>query len=752
MGEPILDLTEVRSHLERYRAVPGQVNIWSAPSKRSYSYATDPDGLSAAAERVRDLDAQGEHSIYLRGTTVARAMSPGERGGDDDSSHWIGLSADIDYGKPGYAPTLDEAVATIAAAQVPEPSELIASGHGVYPVVLFDEPVPDGPDVRALAADYAAELRRAFEAAGYKLDPGLGKDAARVWRIPGTVNRRPDHAAPVACRAITGGSGVAHPVDSIRATVPMSARSKLAAPWQGPDEGGLVNAGRSARFTDAEAHAYGERFAWGPLREAVYGQDVNVRLNEASLVVGHFVRDWYGGDADRAAERIGEVYLAEVGRRYGWRTLDGADRATIESGLRRGMEEPYRRITPEDAIMPSPDGEDGYPGEDVDALAEQAYARLKARRIATRRLDAEEAGEPAAPTSTSLRDLLTEPDEDPTYLVHGIWPTGGKVVLSAQQKAGKTTMVGNLVRSLADGDPVLGPRSGSLVRAGGHGGFAVTPLAADEAVFVIDSELDRRMIRRWLREHSIRNPDRVFVETFRGLTWDPRDDKVRAQWARHLSDLNVRVLILDPLAPILSSLDIDEIDNKGVGQFLHAMDALVLESGAQELLITHHTTHDGERGRGASVLRGWPDAEWRFVVERPGDGREPEPGAARFFAATGRDVAVAEQRLEFAEASRTLTIAGGNRNTHAVDKHTATLVHIVEDQPGLTKRDLRDAMTAQCSVRKETADKVIAAAVSAGLVHTHDGPRGANLHHIGPPSQDCGRCLDDGKVEWKMPG
>ena len=48
------------------------------------------------------------------------------------------------------------------------------------------------------------------------------------------------------------------------------------------------------------------------------------------------------------------------------------------------------------------------------------------------------------------------PDEDATYRVTGLWPTGGRVVLSAQHKAGKTRLTGNLIRSLVDGDLFLG--------------------------------------------------------------------------------------------------------------------------------------------------------------------------------------------------------------------------------------------------------------------------------------------------------
>lgn len=465
---------------------------------------------------------------------------------------------------------------------------------------------------------------------------------------------------------------------------------------------------------------------------------------------------WRCVDNGWISERDMKLALADAVRRVWDAPPDPRDIAIINIDARdRAHRSPWRpeidlHVLSEALPAPAPGAQElGDPltepprAPGPDAFEELAYVRLRARRMAERRLDAEELGEPAPASSTSLRDLLAEPDEDATYLVDKIWPIGGKVILSAQQKAGKTTMVGNLLRALVDGDPVLGPR-GSLTSPGLHPGFAVTPLQPDESVFVADFELDRRMVRRWLRDHRIAHPGQVHIETFRGQTWDVRDDRIRAQWARHLRDLGVRIIILDPLAPVLSSLNIDEIDNKGVGQFLHAMDALVAESGAQELLITHHTTHDGERGRGASVLRGWPDAEWRFVVERPDHGGEPEPGATRFFAAMGRDVAQPEQALAFEADTRTLRIAGGGRTAHAVDKHAEKLVALVEGNPGVAKRDLREALAAACSIKKDTADKVIATAALGGLLHVHAGPNRSQTHYAGPPARECARCWDDG--------
>jgi hypothetical protein len=99
--------------------------------------------------------------------------------------------------------------------------------------------------------------------------------------------------------------------------------------------------------------------------------------------------------------------------------------------------------------------------------------------------------------------LLAEPDEPVAYRIDRVWPAGGRVILAAQRKAGKTTCTGNLLRSLADGDPFLGR-------------YAVTPVEAGGTVFAIDTEMSRRMLRAWLADQKISHPERIHVEPLRG--------------------------------------------------------------------------------------------------------------------------------------------------------------------------------------------------------------------------------------------
>ena len=116
---------------------------------------------------------------------------------------------------------------------------------------------------------------------------------------------------------------------------------------------------------------------------------------------------------------------------------------------------------------------------------------------------------------------------------------------------------------------------------------------------------------------------------------------------------------------------------------------LKADAGITELMVIHHMGHAGERSRGASRLRDWPDAEWRLVRERPDTkGEEPPPDAARFFAAEGRDVAVRETRLTYDLETRRLSVAGGNRVQHKATKDMPAMLAIITDKPGLKSNEL----------------------------------------------------------------
>jgi Bifunctional DNA primase/polymerase, N-terminal/AAA domain len=202
-------------------------------------------------------------------------------------------------------------------------------------------------------------------------------------------------------------------------------------------------------------------------------------------------------------------------------------------------------------------------GSEASAVAEEVQ-RLRIREEAARLVRLERASALQLPTPVNLRDFLSVEDDPARYRVEGVWPVGGRVVLAAQYKAGKSTLQNNLIRSLVDGDPFLGV-------------FPVKPF--DGRVVLIDDELDQRMLRRWLREQGIRNPDRVCVLSLRGKvgTFDLTDEATRALWVAEIRKVNGTVVVLDCLRPVLDALGLSE--DKDAGRFLVGFDALLGESG-----------------------------------------------------------------------------------------------------------------------------------------------------------------------------
>ncbi|MGH3273246.1 MAG: AAA family ATPase, partial [Streptosporangiaceae bacterium] len=311
--------------------------------------------------------------------------------------------------------------------------------------------------------------------------------------------------------------------------------------------------------------------------------------------------------------------------------------------------------------------------EEIDRGAVTARKNmLRVDRLAQAELAAE--GMAVPPPVATGTDFLAEPDADAAYRIDQVWPAGGNILCAAQAKAGKTTVVTNLLRSLCDGDPLFGR-------------FRVDP--PEGSVFLIDVEMPRDQARGWIRAQGIRKTDRFTYQPLRGAasSFNITVPAIRRKWAARIADAGAGVIILDPLGPVLAAIGLDENSGADVGSFLDgALGELLAESGASEAVVIHHMGHAAERSRGTSRLRGWPDAEWLLVRQ------DDEPGSERYFKAYGRDVDVAERRLDYDPVTRALTIAGGSRRQAKSAAALADLVRVVTAQPGINARAIEEAL------------------------------------------------------------
>ena len=261
------------------------------------------------------------------------------------------------------------------------------------------------------------------------------------------------------------------------------------------------------------------------------------------------------------------------------------------------------------------------------------------------------AGQAPPLDAVNLGAFLSQPDEAIAYRVDRLWPCNGRVLLAAAAKAGKTTMITNLLGCLADGGAFLGL-------------YDVQPVVG--TVVYLNLEVSANQMRRWLRRSGIANTDRIHVVNLRGqmaaLTLATEDGRNRV--ARWLRDLGAEVVILDPLAPLLASLGLDENSNTDVATFFSWWSTVLHDGGVVDDFVAHHAGHHGGRSRGASRLMDEPDALWTITRDAATDEDEDDVYAGmepRFFKAVGRDVEVAEQPLEFDGATGLLNLGTGNR-------------------------------------------------------------------------------------------
>lgn len=299
----------------------------------------------------------------------------------------------------------------------------------------------------------------------------------------------------------------------------------------------------------------------------------------------------------------------------------------------------------------------GYEQSGFQTAIDEALFQSRARREANRILKAEELPPQIMPECSPLSERMKKPRPEKKYRIEGWQGANHRVVLAAQFKAGKTSLTGNLVRSLVDGDKWLGRAK-------------VKPIAG--CVTILDFEMDETDAEDWLNAQGITNADKVNLVSLRGRasTFNILDVGVRREWEVLLASHCTDYLILDCLRPALDALGLDE--HKDAGRFLGPFDALLIEAGVSEALVVHHMGHGGERGRGDSRLRDWPDVEWRLVRENE------HPDSTRFITAFGRDVDVKEHKLSFDRHTRHIVGLPGDRGDVDADNALNAVLSVLE--------------------------------------------------------------------------
>lgn len=342
---------------------------------------------------------------------------------------------------------------------------------------------------------------------------------------------------------------------------------------------------------------------------------------------------------------------------------------------------------------------------------EEAVRKLTVRADARRLYVARQRPPQLDPELATLADLTGRTWPAQRWRIENWLPARSRCLLAAQYKAGKTTLVTNLIRCLVDGEPWLRRHE-------------VTPI--DGTVAVIDVEMNPQHITAWLSDQHIAHEDSVWIGALRGkaATFDLLDPATRTDWANRFRARQVAFLIVDCLRPLLDALGLDE--HHDAGQFLVALDALLAEAGIPDALLVHHMGHGEERSRGDSRLRDWPDVEWNLVREND------DPASPRYIKAFGRDVDFGETQLTYDPVTRHLGLAGGNRADAAARSALFDVLAVLRESSQPLSRNQVEMELAESDHTRNAVRGALRLGVRLGSIVATPGPRRAVLHSLAP--------------------
>ncbi|PWC03070.1 hypothetical protein DCE94_12400 [Agromyces badenianii] len=300
--------------------------------------------------------------------------------------------------------------------------------------------------------------------------------------------------------------------------------------------------------------------------------------------------------------------------------------------------------------------DDFDPEAEREAKIEEQAEWLRVQRDARARLAAE--GWEPPPAQGSWADQMDEPDDPINWLIPELVFEGANVVVNAQAKSGKTSLILNVAHALLSGDPLFG-----------H--FDVRALPADRSIAWWNAELFERQAKAWLRDFEVPRPQDFYPLHLRGYAM-PFDVEQVESWAvEWLRERRVSVWLIDPQSALFTG---EENSNTELGAWLSAIDRIKRRAGVETAFLVHHvsetTGEEGDdpnsgrllKGRGASRLSGWADVLWSY------SGRFDEP---RYLAALGRDVDLPPfGGLHMAPGSRLLRW-NGTRSTPTEDRRNS---------------------------------------------------------------------------------
>jgi hypothetical protein len=342
---------------------------------------------------------------------------------------------------------------------------------------------------------------------------------------------------------------------------------------------------------------------------------------------------------------------------------------------------------------------------------------LRVREEARRQLAVEKEGTNPSFDAGLLEEILARPPEPP-FRIEGLLPSEAGMLVVAQRKTGKTTLMLNLARSLLTGQGFLGR-------------FEVRRLRGKIAIF--NFEVSGPQLGRWAHEVGVPQ-DRLFLVNLRGCRNPLSHPDDRTRVAALLKEQQVECVIVDPFARAYGGTN--QNDSGEVGAWLTDLDRFARsEVGALDLILTTHAGWNAERTRGSSALEDWADS---VVTMTRGSDKDED---TRYLRAIGRDVSLDEDQLHFDPQTRLLSLTGtGSRKQTRKNANAESLaipvVLYVKEHPGASMADIIRGIRQRVDDGKldlsfQDADVRTAAKLAAeqGLILRNEGGPGKPTKH-----------------------
>lgn len=548
-------------------------------------------GEAVAYGQQLNASSRGLGGVYHRLTTM-RHVEDG-RGAAADSAYLPGFAMDLDIKGPGhkalnYPETEQDLVTLLRKAGLPEPSAWVHSGGGRYPFWKLEQPADlTLPGALEDAASASLALHRLViewaAESGWKVDNT--SDLARIYRLPGTINRKADQeimarvlwdqsdtTSTFPLWELRGGIIKAMKPSEVEGVKAFTGRltgvepaERSADAWMesqlfgGPGAAGAF--GDERRFNTAEAMQYVQP-ALDALRNAADGE-INNRLNDAAVMMAHFGEEFWSREA------------AET-------QLYGALEHTAYDG---GTWQASTTITSAYNAMALKDGPEFWRA--VKAADPVASVVPEAAELAgMSRLDWLES------QLVTASELAARPA--PTPLVYGMLDMNSQSWLIGEPGSFKSFVALDLAACVGAGRPWQGKRTRQT---------EVLYLAAEGA----DGMTLRT--RAWQGEYG----------EMAGVTFLPLPIQVgrMEDWQALVQLAKKRgygLIVIDTQARV--TVGLDENTAKDAGVYVAASGALRDATGACVLTV-HHTGRDGKNARGSSAIDGAQDSEFKLTRSQP---------------------------------------------------------------------------------------------------------------------------------------